>query len=53
MKTKKSCYCDDIDHEMCWDGIFTQPDKDCLCCKNTKQEVIKNIKVKNPNSKVK
>ena len=35
MKQTNTCYCDDPDHELCWDGIAVFMDKNCLCCHNT------------------
>jgi hypothetical protein len=29
------CFCEDPDHELCWDGLFTQPDPSCECCTRT------------------
>ena len=33
-----TCYCDDVDHEVCWDGLGTFYDSDCSCCRDTKAE---------------
>ena len=30
-----NCYCDEPDHEMCWDGLITQSDPKCGCCQQT------------------
>ena len=37
--TGLSCYCDDTDHDQCWDGIITQPNPDCSCCCDTLQSI--------------
>ncbi len=37
-KHGNDCYCNNPDHELCWDGIDTFPNKDCLCCQNTLKE---------------
>gem|GEM_PF-6008446 len=44
MKQINTCYCNDPDHELCWDGIGTFANKDCPCCQNTLKdmEIIKN-----------
>ena len=34
-----NCYCDEPDHEMCWDGLITQADPECGCCQETKKEM--------------
>ncbi len=39
MKQINACYCDDPDHEICWDGIAVLMDEDCPCCQNTLEEM--------------
>ena len=42
MSDYKSCYCDQTEHEMCWDGIIGIYDSDCSCCINTIAEIEEN-----------
>lgn len=44
MEQSNTCYCDDPDHELCWDGMDTFPNKNCLCCQNTLKEMKEFIK---------
>ncbi len=39
MEQINACYCDDPDHELCWDGMDTFANKDCLCCQSTLEEM--------------
>jgi hypothetical protein len=39
MKQTNTCYCDDPDHELCWDGIAVFMDQNCLCCQNTLEDM--------------
>jgi len=34
----RKCYCDDAEHEMCYDNIIGMYDDACSCCKETSQE---------------
>ena len=35
-----TCYCDDPDHEMCWDGTLNNYDPNCSCCRDTQREYV-------------
>ena len=39
MEQSNHCYCDDPDHEMCWDGLAVLFDKYCPCCQSTLNEM--------------
>ena len=38
MADTRKCYCDDAEHEMCYDNIIGMYDDACSCCKETSQE---------------
>ena len=33
-----TCYCDEPDQEMWWDGVLRNYDPNCSCCKDTKSQ---------------
>lgn len=33
------CGCDEVHHDMCYDGKFTEYNPFCECCRNTKEVV--------------